>query len=94
MSKSKQPAPKPAFELRVDSTRVAVWKNQVEGGDYFYRTTIEHTYRLPEVKREGEADSGFRSTSSLPPEAVIVARDLLGRAADWILTDQSRDAAV
>lgn len=93
MSKAQQPpTPRPAFEERVGPTRVAVWKNKTDSGDHFYRTTVEHTYRVSEDRREGEDDSGFRSTASLPPESVIVARELLGRAVDWMLADQSQDS--
>ncbi len=81
--------PLPAATLRLGSLKCTIWPN-IGGKDRtYYSAHIVRSYRLSADRREQD-DDGWRETSSMQEEDLIVMQELSRRAAEWI---QQRNAA-
>ena len=67
----------PAFEARVGSVRVSVWKNASEAGAVYFNTTIERRYR--DTDNEWKASTSFTGYGDcvLAAAALDLAREFL-----------------
>lgn len=80
---STEPKAHPAATLRLGALKCTIWPNAASNERTYYSAQIVRSYRLPTGKREQD-DDGWRETSSMQEEDLIVMQELVRRAANWI----------
>jgi hypothetical protein len=82
-SKMKDQPTKPAFEARLNHLRATVWENRKDGASWY---TVNVTRRY----RDGEEWKDAHSLNGLAD--IVLAREALARAADFIRTKSATTA--
>ena len=70
-------------EIRIGLIKAVIFRNETENGDR-YNTTVKRIYRLPEEKRNGPNDNGWRESESLGRDDLPVAEKVMHEAFTWI----------
>lgn len=66
----------PAFEARVGSVRVSVWKNESDSGAVYFNTTLERRYRDGDEWKSSTSFTGL-GDCTLAAAALDLAREFL-----------------
>ena len=74
--KTKAETNSPAFEARIGSVRVSVWKNETEAGAIYFNTTIERRYRDGDEWKSTTSFTGY-GDCILAAAALDLAKDFL-----------------
>ena len=74
---------RPVHEVRLASIKAAVWRNESNGNGPQFNVTLIRLYRLPPDER-GKNDNGWRQTSSLRRDDLLIAAEVLRQAFAWV----------
>ncbi|MEZ6120120.1 MAG: hypothetical protein R3C28_26610 [Pirellulaceae bacterium] len=74
---------RPVHEIRCGSMKAAIWLNESNGNGSQYNVTLNRLYRLPPDERT-KNDNGWRQTSSLRRDDLLIAGEVLRQAFGWI----------
>ena len=74
---------RPVHGLRCGSIKAAIWLNETNGSGPQYNVTLNRLYRLPPDERT-KNDNGWRQTSSLRRDDLLIAGEVLRQTFGWI----------
>ena len=74
---------KPVHDIRIGRIKATIWKNETERGERF-NTSFSRLYRVDDDKREGPNDNGWRETSSVGRDDLLVLAKLADQVHSWI----------
>ncbi len=75
---------KPAFEARLNHLRATVWENRKDGASW-YTVNVTRRYRDGDQWKDASSLNGLAD--------IVLAREALARAADFIRTKSATEAA-
>lgn len=77
-----EPKNQPAFVVRIRNIRGAIWQNTDNGGQVYFTVTLSRFYR------DGD---GWRTSSSLGRDDLLIAAKVLDQCHTWITGTQQNE---